>query len=222
MTHDQRIAGLMILALIAVGLADCVWYYRTWWRDRLAAVQAWCGTPVYAGAHRAANLPRSGPTVNAAEGATPVNAARPGEPGWDEDDDETLTWLTELVDEVQLSQTQEWATLTDPPDDTAELDYDAPVPADAIRTERIGGTHVPNLGYDPAELNLPRPGHMPVPPGPGQPYHPRSGPPAWHPPKPFEPWTWNGRQWIRQAPAGALWIDVLCTMPLRQLEAAQA
>jgi hypothetical protein len=150
-----------------------------------------------------------------------VNAARPGEPGWDEDDAATLEWARSLHDDE------------DEPTEAFELDYDAPTPADAIRTERIGGAYVPNLGYDPAELNLPRPGERNERPRlgepgiaprsrPGQPYHPHTGPPAWRQPKPFEPWTWNGAQWIRQAPAGALWIDVLCTMPLRQLEAAPA
>jgi hypothetical protein len=222
-THDQWTVSLVILALICVGLTDTLWQHRVFWRTYLVGVRDYWLTPV-AGRHAATrNLPRprnATPQTNGSCGQPPLTrdlVAVPG-PGRLEDLTEpTLGEVTDWFDEIS-EEALEWAEATLPAATEVWPDYDAPPPPRFTRTTAIApGVYVPLT--DDTLTDLPRPGgHAGLSTsGPGQPYHPHAGPPAW---RQHEPWTWNGHTWIRQAPAGAAWIDHLCTMPLRQLEAA--
>jgi hypothetical protein len=216
-THDRWTAFWVILALISVGLTDTLWRYRAHVAGSLAAVWAWvvADDPAFVGRH--AYTPEPRPGARTCDRPAPHEQPGPGsgDPQWHENDDDTLACTRSLP---------RWGQ----PEPLPQVFHEDRPPRFVPAVPATDGSFVGLAGTitadDDTHIDLPRPvekdSHAASGAdagGPGQPYHPHAGPPAW---RQYDPWTWNGHTWIRQAPAGAAWIDHLCTMPLRQLEAA--
>ena len=244
MSRDHLIVGLVILALIAVGLADTVWKHRAFWRDYLAGVWTWCVTPVFAapaGRHVGRNLP--GPGMEARElipgafGQAPAESG-PGQSDWEEPGE---NWVQELP--AELERCVYCGRHTYRPGYGCDVCGTGEYPDDTLT-----GTAVIDYGTEPppgSKVLLPvQDGYLPVryePPVDDAPavddtafdmlpYQPHAGPAAWATARsqPYvscrdlpQGWQWDGTTWV------LFGGDTLppqlrhdCTRPLLAIEAA--